>query len=443
MCHMCHRSCGSAPGQIKSHYNSEHGLSVSVSWASAPKEAQLPPTPASPVTGDSSMDEDDPVVPLDVTSLAVWSLSAEVKEGTPDSGSEDDEWETESAFSDSSEEFVEGDDDDVVPSFFTFSTPLDGDHPMSDEQPPEPLPETEETPSSPSVAVYGSESMYSYSSFICDVLLTQTVSGLSYDQLLSNFGYALNQEVKAVICTGCHRGVPVDMLITHSRAHHKGRQLMPSKDYTKASQRLSSLGYRISKDEKYHQPPGRKPVDGLEVLRGFLCPLQCEDGTSCHRVFLSPRTFSRHVSDHHIRPKPEAESCVSNAQTLFSQGGLQLYFSVDPSLSNMDASSASVYASAVKMFESLPKAKIPAPNNDKDRASIDWFTRWPELLQDYVGDQESMHFLKSLVSFPESGSDPDWLVKLCDHGTRWWNDAEAAHINCTDRASIMLKSHQR
>lgn len=205
------------------------------------------------------------------------------------------------------------------------------------------------------------------------------------------------------------------------------------------------MGYRTSKAEKYHQPPGQKPVDGVEVLEGYCCPLLDDDGSECSKAFLALSTFTRHLSDHPQLQgaKPDPSSCTSPIQTLFSQGGQQRYFPVDPSLSDLDPSSSSAYAHAVEMLRALPKPNIPVSEHDKDQASIHWFTRWPELLRPYITDSSSVEFLQSLVSFPDPGSDPEWLVKLQDHGRRWWAKAEAAHVNCPYHALVMLKSHQQ
>jgi hypothetical protein len=233
------------------------------------------------------------------------------------------------------------------------------------------------------------------------------------------------------------------MLQTHSKIHHRGRSLLPSEECTRVVRNLSKEGYRTSQAEKYHQPPGQKPVDGLEVLTGFTCPLLNRDGSQCSRAFLSSSTFARHLSDHPDLPKPVASNCMSEVQTVFEQGNLQRYFSVDSSLSDLDPSADSAYAYAVRMLPELPKPHIPASNHDKDRASIHWFTRWPELLQRYVTDRDSLAFFKSLVSFPVPDVDPDWLIKLQDHGCRWWSDAELAHTRCSYRASVMLRSHEK
>lgn len=233
------------------------------------------------------------------------------------------------------------------------------------------------------------------------------------------------------------------MLQTHSRKHHKGRAVLPSEGSAQIIERLSNAGYRSSDSERYRQPPGQKPIDGLEVLSGFRCPLLKEDGSRCPMAFLAQSTFTRHLSDHPNRKKTKPQLCVSDVQTLFSPRALQCYFSVDRSLSTIDPSSASAYAYAVQMLESLPKANIPPSDHDKDRASIHWFTRWPELLKPYMADRRDQTFLHSLVSFPETGSDPDWSMKLREHGCRWWDAAEHAHIKCSHRASVILKSHQR
>lgn len=253
----------------------------------------------------------------------------------------------------------------------------------------------------------------------------------------------MNEEVKVIICNACNRGVPVNMLNSHSKIHHPGRSTLSSEQLGEVMETLRNDGYRTSKDGRYCQPLHQKPIDGLEVLKGYLCPLTNGDGSPCHRAFLKQTTFTRHLSDH-PGSKPGVSSCASYVQTIFSQGGaLQSYFAVDPSLSRPDPSPASAYAYAVKMFHGLPQPTIPESDNDKDRASIHWFTRWPELLEPYISGRDSVSFLQSLVSFPESGSNPDWLTKLPDHGCRWWGKAEAAHSSCSWNASVMLKSHQQ
>jgi Orsellinic acid/F9775 biosynthesis cluster protein D len=252
----------------------------------------------------------------------------------------------------------------------------------------------------------------------------------------------LNYEVKAVICTGCHRGVPVNMLRTHSKIHHPGRTPLQLEEHTRIVQQLVSMCFRTSDTETYVQPPGRKPVDGLEVLSGFCCPLSKKDGTKCLEAFRSKSTFERHLSIHCHRRKPSISSCVSDVQTLFNQGGLQCYFSVDHSLSDLDPSSDSAYAHAVQMLGDLPKAHIPLPKHDKDRASIHWMTRWPEMLQPYIKDKKSQTSIQSLILFPEAGLDPDWLVRVREHGRRWWDAAERDHVNCSHRVSTMLRCHK-
>jgi hypothetical protein len=234
------------------------------------------------------------------------------------------------------------------------------------------------------------------------------------------------------------------MLNSHSKNHHPGRSVLSSEQQTTVVEPLVNIGYRTSKAKRYHQAPGQKPVDGLVVLSGFRCPCLNDDGSQCAQAFLAESTLTRHLSNHPgpRGSKPNASSCASHVQTLFSQGGLQNYFCVEPSLSNVDPSSSRAYAYAVTMVESLPKPDITISNHDKDQASIHWFTKWPQLLQPYITDNASIYYLRSLVSFPAPESDTDWLVKLLDHGSRWWKDAEDAHINISYRASKMLKSHQ-
>jgi hypothetical protein len=390
------------------------------------------------------MEDEDVAMLVDDPPLAGSSFSVGARGNSVNPEHDDGGWETESAFSDASTDIlIEDDEHEVVPPSFTLPTQSSDEEFLEDggfPEPPSP-PKEEQVPSS--AAVYGSDSKRSISLHSHDALLTQTVPELCYDRPLSEFGYALNEEAKAVICIGCHHGVPMDMLQTHSKKHHQGRSPLSSEEHVQVVQRLSDMGYQSSKADKYHQLPGQKPVDGLEVLTGFACRLLNADGTRCSKAFLAQSTFTRHLSNHPDRPKSQPSTCISEIQTLFDQGGLQHYFSVDSSLSNLDPSANSAYIYAVGTLPDLPKPHIPAPSHDKDRASIHWFTRWHELLQPYVIDRDTLTFFQSLVSFPEPGSDPDWLTKLPDHGGRWWNHSELAHVKCSYRASVMLRSHQK
>lgn len=232
------------------------------------------------------------------------------------------------------------------------------------------------------------------------------------------------------------------MIRSHCKAHHRGRDAPSPSEQKQINETQPNNGLRSSTSNKYTQPPGQKPVDGLEVLQGYACPLHNPDGTPCSKAFPATSSFVRHLSNHTFYPKPHPPSCTSSIQTLFAQGGLQSYFPVDVSLSQPDPPSNSVYVEALHLLQNLSAPQIPAPDNDKERASIHWFTRWPELLEPYCSNDAQVLELRSLVSFPQPDLDPDWLVKVRDHGCKWWVKAESAHANCSHRASVLLKSHQ-
>lgn len=261
---------------------------------------------------------------------------------------------------------------------------------------------------------------------------------LSHHHPICKFGFGVNNEIAALICISCKKGVPADMARSHLKKHHHGRDL-PS---VPEQNEISQGDLKTSTSPKYTQPPGQKPVDGLEVLQGYACPLYDPNGLHCSEAFLATSTFLRHFRSHPRHPKPDAASCASPIQTLFAQGGLQKYFPVDVSLSMPDPPLSAVYTDVLPLLRNLPDPEIQVTNNDKERASIHWFTRWPELLEPYCQDDSQVSMLQSLVSFPDSGVDPDWLVRAQDHGCRWWTKAESAHVNCSYRASVLLKSHQ-
>ena len=232
------------------------------------------------------------------------------------------------------------------------------------------------------------------------------------------------------------------MVRSHCKIHHPKREAPSPLKQNESLQALMGRGLKSSTSQKYTQPPGQKPVDGLEVLNGYLCPLHDLDGARCSKAFFAISSFVRHLSSHPDHPKPDPTLCKSPIQTLFAQGSLQMYFAVEPSLSLPDPPLSSAYADALTLLHSLPVPQVKAADNDKERASIHWFTRWPELLEPYCKDDGQASMLRSLVSFPEERIDPEWLIRVQDHGCRWWTKAELAHVNCSYRASVLLKSHQ-
>ena len=99
---------------------------------------------------------------------------------------------------------------------------------------------------------------------------------------------------------------------------------------------------------KYTQPAGQKPLDGLEVLQGHMCPVLNLGGTICSRAFQATSSFVCCLSTHFDNPLLDPTLHVSPIQTLFSQGGLQMYFAVNMSLSQQDPPPNSAYTNALK-----------------------------------------------------------------------------------------------
>lgn len=233
------------------------------------------------------------------------------------------------------------------------------------------------------------------------------------------------------------------MLRSHNKKYHRGRKTLSAEEEVTIKSLHGDL--RSSKSEKHSQPPGQKPVDGIEVLPGFVCPGSNPDGSTCSGAFPAESSFTRHLATHPSwfpHSKPDPGSCACYIQTLFTQGNLQSYFSVETSLSHPDPPRTSVYADGLKLLRDLPNPQIPAPNSDKERESIHWYTRWPELLATFCNNPDQVNMLRSLTLFPEEGTDQSWLVRVKDHGSKWWVKAELEHLACSDRASRLLKSPQ-
>jgi hypothetical protein len=453
LCHLCRHPLPTSCDKIRVHYSKYHCQTVGVELTYPPipthpsrggnvpvatvippgQEASLDPDPDSVMATDSPTPPDRP---LDDTRNEDHLLEPEDDFA--------DVWDVESVYSDSSEDVVDdGQDNQVVPASFILpsSSPSLADNDSSTDSQDVDIQAVNDQ-DTPQKNVYCSNSKYRRTFNRSANSLLLIVSGLNYDHPLSEFGFALNVEVTAAICVSCSKGVPLDMIRSHCRGHHPGRDAPSPTRQKEITDDQSNHGLRSSSSDKYIQPAGQKPVDGLEVLQGYMCPMPDSHGITCSMAFPAKSSFLRHLSVHPIYPRPDPTSCTSSIQTLFAQGGLQAYFPVNVSLSQPDPPPNSAYVDALHLLHTLPAPQIPIPNNDKERASIHWFTRWPELLEPYCSDESKVLQFRSLVSFPHPGVDPDWLLTVQDHGSKWWVKAESAHVNCSHRASVLLKSHQ-
>ena len=80
------------------------------------------------------------------------------------------------------------------------------------------------------------------------------------------FGFVANKEVNTIICVLCSRGVPVDIVQSHCMKHHLGRVTISKLEQAKTISAQSNSGFMASTSNKYTQPPGQKPVDGLQTV---------------------------------------------------------------------------------------------------------------------------------------------------------------------------------
>jgi len=167
-CHTCFVPCGTKPAAVKSHYETEHGLTVSVSskgpdpTSSRQISSPLALSPVlSPPPEDADMEDGDFTLPMDVSYSMPPPFTMEVGGNLEAPGFDEDEWDAGSTFSDASTDIlIEDDENDAVPPSFTLPTtvpPRSND----DEESLEPPPQPKEEQSSCFTKVYGSESMHS------------------------------------------------------------------------------------------------------------------------------------------------------------------------------------------------------------------------------------------------------------------------------------------
>jgi len=165
-----------------------------------------------------------------------------------------------------------------------------------------------------------------------------------YNEPLSNFGYALNKEAKAVICISYYCGIPGYATNPfedppQGLQHHGTRELHSSYPKPLWGQIPNFQGQEV------RPTPHQKPIESMEVMDGFSYPLSNGDGTCCSgHFFHNPPSLV--TSPTIVNPRlPHTKSLVlyeGGSDSVQPRRPLIL-FSVKLFLSDLDPSNSSAY----------------------------------------------------------------------------------------------------
>lgn len=244
---------------------------------------------------------------------------------------------------------------------------------------------------------------------------------------LDEFGLAVNEDVKVLICTICHIGIPPGDWKGHLEHKHwaavqQVRKTSPEY-YEELPVAITHLGLRDPLEARQRHA-GLAPVEGIKVKTGYYCPVQV-GGSPCHKVTGTPGSFTAHLSSDHKgasgKPVPaDREKYACDYQTIFD-GKHRRYFRVFTGLSQ--APTTGPYRAFLQQFKSSAHhaAQADAVSKTHELSSLLRVTKWDVFVGPF---RKSPADVVGLAAFPSfRGSQAQGLERvLCllhDVTTAW------------------------
>ena len=231
-----------------------------------------------------------------------------------------------------------------------------------------------------------------------------TEATLVQPPLLEIFGLAVNTEVKVLTCTVCMTGLPPTEWLGHLRGNHSKALKRLKRQFSAEFESMDTVISELrlaSTEEAARQPPGRAPVEGIEVRIGFLCPVVA-NGSVCGDVAGTLLSFNTHLSKHKdANKKPsmkEREGCTCDYQTIFA-GKHRKLFRVHTGRSR--ASPVGPYELFLRGVNSAtPHAVQTEPIQTRELPSLLRVTHWDVFVGPF---RSSPKDVVDLVNFPSYG----------------------------------------
>lgn len=258
---------------------------------------------------------------------------------------------------------------------------------------------------------------------------------------LWTFGLEVNHELKILVCCTCRYAIPAiqKRILAHIQKHHmiKGKTVERSHPGFGA-ELLRILGRYPFQDLEsvLQQPPDRSPIHGIQVHKGYYCPVKPKGGTECRTAFPEHSTMMHHFSTVHkgVRTPPSQEvyHYPCNCQTITTEK--KHYFRVLTVAVAPPGGHPTVYA----RFIQEESAKIPGkstkslePLRREELPSLLRGTEWHEYVADYRNDPEDV---VNLIAYPNSAdrsNEGRILSRLASISEWWMQEVHRHQVNST------------
>lgn len=267
----------------------------------------------------------------------------------------------------------------------------------------------------------------------------------------------MNSELKILICLTCRHALKPDLalVVSHFDSAHCGRGETVEKLYPglphKLSVALEKFDFASPKNVRV-QPHDRAPISGIQVRRGFYCPLHCDDGKRCVVVTGETSTLESHIRTKHQgdknRPRTDSlESFPCDYQTLFT-GNLRYFFRVRTGLTGLEThpdGPRNPYSAFMLQPRSEPFAdSYLEPAKYDELPSFLRATRWNLWVEPYRRNPKDV---AALIQHPAvqvakaAGEDSvleTVLCKLQDVTTAWMNTTHSLWEDSSDYSRRVL-----
>jgi hypothetical protein len=248
--------------------------------------------------------------------------------------------------------------------------------------------------------------------------------------------------LKILICLTCRHALDPTpkAVIKHFDEKHRSRGKKLDKLYPGLSARLTKALECIdfAPPIKVRSPlHDQAPISGIQVSRGFYCPLTGMGRKPCLYISGAISTMHTHIKSKHQGdiPRPsvkDLEGCPCDYQTLF-KGPLKKYFRVRTGLTGLEAhpdGSRNPYSVFMRQPNTASPDIRPEPIKDDELPSLLRATRWNVFLEPY---RKRPSDVVALVQFPTArvyrmtGSEVEKALSRLPDVTEVWMDTTYKH----------------
>jgi len=248
----------------------------------------------------------------------------------------------------------------------------------------------------------------------------------------------VHRELKVLICLTCRHALnpTAKAVVSHFNSNHCMKGETIQKLYPGLSDRLHQTldcsSFALPKDVR-EQPPDQAPISGIQVKRGFYCPMKKSDGKPCAYVGGTTATIETHINCEHkgVKNRPSVDTLKQYScdyQSLFT-GNLRHAFRVRTGMTGIEShpdGANNPYSVFMRQMESMqPTDYRPEPMKYEELPSFLRATRWNVCLEPYRSNPKD---IVSLVQYPsvralkDAGKDGAFerlLCRLPDVSTAW------------------------